>query len=235
MNGRSIVALLLVAALVVGAILSLKHFRLAVLSPAEIAPKRIAPPLPPDDSCDVARRASSRSSHTKQRKPDIPLGEDEIAIYRAVIQQWDSNSGKRLNVSNRTFPLVDDQTDCRCLKGIDLESLTTAAYSFHALTRDILPPKIARLVDANTQAGQVAKNDPDTRIPGSSVNAAVDRALDSGLFSLSEIAFDKEHRRGLVGYSFVCGSLCGNGGVWLFEKVNGVWKKSEHVCGGWIS
>ncbi len=23
-------------------------------------------------------------------------------------------------------------------------------------------------------------------------------------------------------------------GVWMFEKVDGVWKKSERVCGGWI-
>jgi hypothetical protein len=52
---------------------------------------------------------------------------------------------------------------------------------------------------------------------------------------MSEIAFDKEQGRALVSYSFVCGSLCGSGGVWLFEKVDGVWKKSERVCGGWIS
>lgn len=70
---------------------------------------------------------------------------------------------------------------------------------------------------------------------GVSVDAAVNNAFKNGLFELSEIAFDKAHRRAIVSYSFVCGSLCGNGGVWLFEKVDGVWKKSENVCGGWIS
>jgi hypothetical protein len=38
---------------------------------------------------------------------------------------------------------------------------------------------------------------------------------------MSEIAFDKEQQRALVGYSFECGSLCGSGGVWLFEKFDG--------------
>jgi len=70
---------------------------------------------------------------------------------------------------------------------------------------------------------------------GKSVETAVHVAFSTGLFSSSEIAFDKEQRRALVGYSFVCGSLCGSGGVWLFEKVDGVWRKSEHVCGGWVS
>ena len=96
--------------------------------------------------------------------------------------------------------------------------------------------KNIRLVDADKQAVIVRSNDPNNPIrEGKSVETAVNVAFSTGLFSMSEIAFDKEQRRALVSYSFGCGSLCGSGGVWLFEKVDGVWKKSERVCGGWIS
>ena len=92
------------------------------------------------------------------------------------------------------------------------------------------------LVDADKQAVIVHSNDPNNSIrEGKSVEIAVNVAFSTGLFSMTEIAFDKEQRRALVSYSFVCGSLCGSRGVWLFERVDGVWKKSERACGGWIS
>ena len=104
------------------------------------------------------------------------------------------------------------------------------------MTGDVLGRNNIRLVDANKQAVIVQSNDPNHSIrEGKSVKAAVNRAFSTGLFSMSEIALDKEQQRALVSYSFVCGSLCGSGGVWLFEKVDGAWKKSEHVCGGWVS
>jgi hypothetical protein len=52
---------------------------------------------------------------------------------------------------------------------------------------------------------------------------------------MSEIAFDKDHRFGVVSYSFWCGSLCGNGSTLVFEKVDGVWKNANRPCGGWVS
>ena len=60
------------------------------------------------------------------------------------------------------------------------------------------------------------------------------RPSTQGLFSVSEIVFETEQRR-LVSYSFACGSLYGNGGTWLFEKVNGVWERTDRDCGGWVS
>jgi hypothetical protein len=93
------------------------------------------------------------------------------------------------------------------------------------------------LVDPGKQAVIIHSNDPEQFlcVRGSQVETAVNDAFSTGLFSVSEIAFDKEHRRALVSYSFVCGSLCGSGGVWLFEKIDGLWKKSEHACDGWVS
>jgi hypothetical protein len=90
------------------------------------------------------------------------------------------------------------------------------------------------LVDAKKQAAIVRRNDPDNRV-GKSVHDAVRDAFATGLFSVSEIAFDKEHQHALVSYGFYCGSLCGNGATVIFEKVGDVWKKTDRMCGGWVS
>lgn len=96
--------------------------------------------------------------------------------------------------------------------------------------------KGVRLVNPNDQNGMIAQYDPDTLIrEGRPVKEAVDEAFDNGLFSLSEIVFDTERRNALVSYKFVCGELCGSSNTWLFEKVNGQWKKTDRTCGGWVS
>jgi len=119
---------------------------------------------------------------------------------------------------------------------MEVQSLVSASHSFHTLTRDVFPERNIRLVNANKQVTTIQNNDPNNWIGrGKSVESAVNDAFATGLFSMSEIAFDREHRRALVSHRFVCGSLCGSGGAWLFEKVDGVWKKTDRTCGGWIS
>jgi hypothetical protein len=93
-----------------------------------------------------------------------------------------------------------------------------------------------QLVDAKRHAKIVHKNDPDrTMRNGKSVESAVESAFSTGLFSLSEIAFDNGHRHAAVSYRFWCGSLCGQGATLVFEKVGDEWKKTDRNCGGWIS
>lgn len=120
--------------------------------------------------------------------------------------------------------------------GIQPESLLSAAHSYHQLIQNVLGVGKVTLVDPNTQATVVRSKDPDNAIRrGKSTNAAIDDAFANGLFTLSEIAFDKEHKRALVSYSFVCGALCGSGNTLVFEKVPDGWKKVNLSCGGWIS
>lgn len=229
--GMVSVSILFAAAALVPA---LSHqLRLAILPLSELSLKL---PPPPDDSCFQIQRALTGAISDKAVRESGVLGADEISIYEAVLKRWNSKSSKPLNLSNRTTPLDRDISDCECLKGMDVQSLAKAARSFRLLTRDALPSGTIRLVDAELQNTIVRDNDPHNLMgKGVSVHAAVDKAFANGLFELSEIAFDKAHRRAIVSYSFVCGSLCGNGGVWLFEKVDGVWRKPENVCGGWIS
>ena len=224
--------LLLFSALFLG-----KHSRLASLSPTALALKHINPPSSWVDDCSrllSAVKDGVRESGRQPVKSMAPLGADEVAIYTAVLHQWNSNARTSLNLADRTFPL--DATNCECLKGMEIQSLVSASHSFHSLTRDVFPERSIRLINANEQVTTIQNNDPSNWIGrGKSVENAVNDAFTNGLFSMSEIAFDRDHRRALVSYSFVCGSLCGNCGTWLFEKVERVWRRTDRVCGGWVS
>jgi hypothetical protein len=237
MRRRAFIGIALIAVLALAVALHLaRRSRLAILTPSELAAKRPMPTAPPDDVCAQMQRALAGSLTKKPVRNKNPLSADDVAIYEEILERWNSKSRSPLNVSNRTFRLDRGLSDCDCLKGIEPQSIENAANSFHILTGDVLGRKSIRFVDAGKQAVVIHSNDPDNPIrEGKRVEAAVNEAFSTGLFSVSEIAFDKEHRRALVSYSFVCGSLCGSGGVWLFEKVDGLWKKSEHACDGWVS
>jgi hypothetical protein len=235
MGRRTFIGIIAVLALVASIPLA-RRSQLAVLTPSELLAKRLSPPAPLDDSCAQTQRALAGSSDEKPVRNTSQFSADDAAIYSGILERWNSKSRSPLNVSNRTFPMEHDVSDCECLKGIEPQTIVNAAHSFRILTATELRGKNIRLVEAHKQAVIVQSNDPSNSIrEGKSVEAAVNGAFSTGLFSMSEIVFDKEHRRALVSYSFVCGSLCGSGGVWLFEKVDGVWKKSGHICGGWIS
>jgi hypothetical protein len=139
-------------------------------------------------------------------------------------------------VSAKTFPLdpasdTSGLSDCDCTEGIYAENVSVAARSFHDLTPEVLASKGMKLVDAHTQSATVRANDPSrTMAKGTAVKDAVNNAFASGLFSLSEIAFDRDHHRAWVGYSFWCGSWCGRGSTLVFEKVGGEWKKADRRC-----
>jgi hypothetical protein len=66
------------------------------------------------------------------------------------------------------------------------------------------------------------------------VEKSVNKAFSTGMFSLSEIIFNKKHTKAILQYSFACGRLCGNGGMVLLQKVGNYWKVKK-VCGGWVS
>ena len=169
------------------------------------------------------------------------LGADELAIYQAVLRQYLSKEHIPLNVANRTYPLdlsthSGKLANQQCLDGIILVNIEAASHSYHDLTPNDLAGKGITLVDAKKQSKIVRDRDPGNTIRrGTPVEKAVRDAFDTGLFSISEIAFDKEHRYAVVSYSFWCGSLCGNGSTLVFEKIASEWKPTSRSCGGWVS
>ncbi len=175
----------------------------------------------------------------KPRRSAVPLSVDEIAIYKAVLQQYSGESSS-LNVSAETYPLdpnfeMNGLKRGECLEGIQLENLSAIAHTYHNLPVEVLGNRMS-LVDPHNQAKIVRHNDPQNALSKSrSIDSAVKRAFDTALFSLSEIAFDKDHHHAVVAYRFWCGSLCGNGSTLVFEKVGNAWKKTNRTCAGWVS
>jgi len=76
--------------------------------------------------------------------------------------------------------------------------------------------------------------DDHEKVTDKELDKSTKKAFETGLFTLSEIVFDKQHKHAVVAYSFVCGGLCGNGNTLLLEKVGKKWKISKS-CGGWVS
>jgi len=225
-------------------LLAARHYRLIELSPGELSLKQPKPPQLPED-CREVRRAvelssqSITSGHEKAVRLTSPLDADELAIYRIVVQRWNSD-GKPLTISAETFPLEttfsSESTECACWSGFSPESLLGASHSFHVLTANDLPIKGIRVVSRKEHNAIASENDPDaTMRKGRSVKDAVDNAVAHGLFSMSEIVFDSDRRRALVSYGFYCGSLCGNGRTLIFEKVDGNWRETDRDCGGRVS
>lgn len=182
----------------------------------------------------------SGSNDSKPVKSTTALSADEIAVYKAVLRTYSDDKGAGLNVSAKTYPLDPSASTTgfdqpECLGGVQLDNLSSASHSYHELPAEVLPSKAITLVDPKRQAVIVHSNDPSNTIgKGMPVKDAVAAAFNSGLFSMSEIAFDKEHRFAAVRYSFWCGSLCGHGSTLVFEKSNGEWRKVRN-CGGWVS
>jgi hypothetical protein len=185
-------------------------------------------------------RSVTGSDNNKPVESTIPLSVDEIAVYKAVLQIYSADKRRNLNVSAKTYPLDPSAPTTgfdrpECLNGVQLDNLLTVSHSYHQLPPEVLPSKAMKIVDPKMQARIVHSNDPSYTTPkGKRLKDAVEAAFTTGLFSMSEIAFDKEHRFAAVRYSFWCGSLCGHGSTLVFEKVNGEWRNTRK-CGGWIS
>ena len=100
------------------------------------------------------------------------------------------------------------------------------------------------LVQRQQQEQEIQGNDPQKLIKKAidghekatdkELDKSTKKAFETGLFTLSEIVFDKLHKHAVVAYSFVCGGLCGNGNTLLLEKVGKKWKISKS-CGAWVS
>jgi hypothetical protein len=176
----------------------------------------------------------------KPKMSTARLSEDEITIYRAVLQNYGGNEAPALNVALRTYPFEPNSLPASisdgCIKGIKLDNLAAIQHSFHILTPSVLLGENLRLVDPEKQNKIVRDNDPGNTIgEGKSVEDAVNNAFSLALFSMSEIGFDKDHHFAVVSYSFYCGSLCGNGSTLVFEKIKSEWKLTDRNCGRWVS
>jgi hypothetical protein len=192
--------------------------------------------------------AASAPAH-EEPKPVIsrdPLTVDQVAVYRAVLADYTKGEDSPLNLANRTEPfrMNDFQDNKSCLKSADIQVDVTRAKVVHRLSPAVAPGSRMVLVDPDLQSETVKKNDPGNLIrravedrqllSDEELGKSVDQAFVTGLFTFSEIAFNKLHTRAVLWYSFYCGGLCGHGNTVVLKKVNWKWKMSK-TCGGWVS
>lgn len=182
--------------------------------------------------------AAQEAAETKPKVSDQPLTAEQLAVYQVVLRGWMENEVSTINLSIRTVPFPTsgafDASDCG--KGLELEQVVPGVvHRFRPADLPQLGSDKIVLVDPEQQRKKVVKNDPGKTIgEGRSIEDAVRNGFAHGLVTVSEIRFDKEHKHAIVSYSFFCGSLCGNGGTVVLEKIDGAWRRKSQ-CGGWIS
>jgi hypothetical protein len=171
------------------------------------------------------------------KKPAIsqsPMERDQLAIYQIFLGSYNNGSTARFNLSNLTSTF--NPTDGECLKGIELDPNGSYHTMIHRFDSRIALPGNIHLVDPEQQEKAIQQNDPNRGIrQGKDVNSAVEAGFSAGLLTLSEVAFDKNHKYAAMSFSFVCGELCGHGSTIVFEKTNGQWQESKHQCSVWMS
>lgn len=187
----------------------------------------------------VGLAAGQEAQDAKPKVSDKPLSAEQLAVYRAVLGNWMAQEMPALNLAIQTVPLETTGAfgDEDCAKGLELEPASpTVVHRFRQQDLPQLGPgRTFTLVDPDRQRKEVRDNDPEKTIgEGRSIEDAVRNGFAHGLVTLSEIRFDKEHKHAIVSYSFFCGSLCGNGGAVILEKIDGAWQRKSQ-CGAWIS
>ena len=194
----------------------------------------------------VSLFAGAQDDTPKPPVSNDPLTAEQIAIYRTVLEDYTKDGNGVLNVANRTEPLEQSGVgfDKACFKGIELKTARTSVPILHKLDPAVVVDKRFTLVDPELQEDKIKENDPQRLVKSAiddhqqvtdmQLDESVKRAFETGLFTLSEILFDKQHRHAVVAYSFVCGELCGNGDLLALTKVGNKWKVIKK-CGGWVS
>jgi hypothetical protein len=159
------------------------------------------------------------------------MGTQQMQIYRDFLHRYQDGGKSPLNLANISEPFSPDSDELKgCLWLFPRKGMrTTEVHSFPA---DAFPKEDAVLVDpASFQRHDVGDfmNGPN------SLDKAVDAAIKAGLFRFSEIVFTTDHTRAAFSYSFVCGSLCGHGGVVIYQRKQRHWQRSRIRCVSWQS
>jgi len=190
--------------------------------------------------CTIAQDDAPKPAVSK-----APLTTEQVAVYRALLSDYMKDSQGTLNLSNQTEPLdLKASLAEGCVGKLQLEGSDRSDSIVHEIPNatKLLPNVV--LVDPQQQEAKVKQNDPQQLIKKAleggprptdeQMDNSLKLAFSTGLFSFSEIVFDKAHRHALVSYSFVCGGLCGHGNTLLLEKAKNTWKIKK-TCSSWVS
>jgi hypothetical protein len=177
--------------------------------------------------------ADQSTAQPSQLQPTaLPFTSEEVAVYRAFFADHFRGKSQRepIAVSEFTLILQPDEGDYSdCMKGFPQNE---PPQTIRRLTEDFAKQNNLRIVDPKLHKIQ----DPEEGMrSGLSVESAVKSGLSSGILTISEIIFDKKHKRAAFRYSFYCGGLCGHAETVVYEKNHQGWKPTKLSCGFGIS
>lgn len=181
-------------------------------------------------ACLTLSIVSVSQNESKPAVSDAPLTAEQLAIYRVVLKNYRKDDTSPMNLADRTNPFhsTEGSSELACINSIKgnapsvVHRISNAAVLGPALV--LVDPQQLNKRGIHDHQNVTDRNSGDT----------IKRAFETGLFTLSEIVFDKEHCHAVVAYSFVCGGLCGNGGTLVLRRTGQMWKVTKR-CGGWIS
>lgn len=161
--------------------------------------------------------------------------DDAKAIYGAFLGRWAGRDGAQIQVANAAAEPTPDEikeyNECASeKKGGSIH--WTQGTSDTELKAALSSLAGVKLVDAKEWE---AADSGDLIAKGRPVDAAVRSGIARGLMTLSAISFNETHDIAMLSYSFVCGSLCGNGGAVMFNRTSKGWVQSKRPCSSWLS
>ena len=170
--------------------------------------KLFVPPLP-----GAATPAPAQPNPVQATKPLTP---DQVAVYRAFLKHYLSEDfGLKgvLNIASTTTPFKADASELNggCLKDFKLLNIS----GVHIFSDQFADMKDVRVVNASETARH--------GISDSKANTAIFR---EGLFTFSEVIFDRSHHYAAVSYSFEL-PMSGNSGTEIFKLDPGTWKPAH--------
>jgi hypothetical protein len=189
--------------------------------------------------------AAIAQDHPAPKVSSESLTKEQVAVYRAVLQDFLGDSKDMLNLANTTEPLGQPAGPLGrgCPKTSSPQVPDAPVPIVHRLDPAVTLNLKVDLVDPERLKEKIKTGAPailmkrviDGRenVPEKEIDDATERAVRNGLFTLSEVVFNKEHSRALVSYDFVCGELCGHASVFLLKKVGEKWKVHK-TCQEWF-
>ena len=188
--------------------------------------------------------AQNKSNPDNEPPPPViateALSPDKIAIYRIILAKYSKDFRGRISLADTTDALDPSSEDLSgCMRNMEQKDIKSQTAVVHRLPESLVAHLPFVLVNPHVQAEQVKRNDPQNLVRQGNatkdqIGKAVDEAFRTGLFTLSEIVFDADHRHAVMSYSFWCGRLCGNGALLRFNKVGNNWKIAKR-CVDWVS
>jgi len=162
-----------------------------------------------------------------------PLTAEQVAVYRAALEEYEGSSP--LHLANRTDPfgLEIFEANKGCLQSEGILLNMAKRNVFHDLSHDVELDPRAVLIDPGKRE-IVKKNDPNELLRNLfngqppvyewDLDELEGRYEFAEMITFSEIAFNKQHTRAALCSSL---GLCGGGGLVVLKKVRGKWKISK--------